>query len=380
QYDPFKSDPQWCQADTSFLWELSLLVNHYHPSVVKFASRLLDAKPIVYEGDPLQDFAPVRFLDKFSNRDPKQNVKPKGFSIMKPTPSAAVGALPPARNPHFLEVPESEVSSEDRLFHRFFAEKKRSEVPQKKTKRDRELEDIGYYSGESDDYAGSDADVGFAEFASDSDDSFASDDDSSLENADSFAEKPKKSRTAAVARFANSDSSEEENLIDFDAESGNDDDGLFSGSEDEQADRMMAMLAPDDISDSDEDEDEDEDAFDSFQTGNERSQMSKKSSFASSDDFAQLLEQSADVDDDDSWPGGFPKSAGQKKSSSRGGSRGGSSRGRGSRGGSSRGSRGGSGAPSRGDSRGSRRGSRGSSRGGSRGSSRSSGGASLWGK
>lgn len=41
-YDPRKRDPLYCHADSSSLWELGVFVNHYHPSVQKFATDLLE--------------------------------------------------------------------------------------------------------------------------------------------------------------------------------------------------------------------------------------------------------------------------------------------------------------------------------------------------
>jgi len=40
-YDPGKREPLYCNADRSSLWELCMLVHHYHPTVCKFASDLL---------------------------------------------------------------------------------------------------------------------------------------------------------------------------------------------------------------------------------------------------------------------------------------------------------------------------------------------------
>ena len=40
-YDPFKRDPQYCRAEVAPLWEIAGLVNHYHPTVQKYAKILL---------------------------------------------------------------------------------------------------------------------------------------------------------------------------------------------------------------------------------------------------------------------------------------------------------------------------------------------------
>lgn len=55
--------------------ELSTLASHYHPSVVVFAQHLLDSEPIVYIGDPMNDFSLQKFLDRFVFRNPKKVTK-----------------------------------------------------------------------------------------------------------------------------------------------------------------------------------------------------------------------------------------------------------------------------------------------------------------
>ncbi len=41
EYDPIKREPQFSQADTVPLYELSLLAEHYHPSIKCFAEYIL---------------------------------------------------------------------------------------------------------------------------------------------------------------------------------------------------------------------------------------------------------------------------------------------------------------------------------------------------
>lgn len=64
-YDPRKREPQFCKAETSRAWEGLALAAHWHPSVVKFATVLLQGGHIVYNGDPLVDFSQSAFLERF---------------------------------------------------------------------------------------------------------------------------------------------------------------------------------------------------------------------------------------------------------------------------------------------------------------------------
>ncbi|KAF5287326.1 hypothetical protein FQR65_LT02199 [Abscondita terminalis] len=52
--------------------ELSILKNHFHPTVSLFATNLLNEQTINYTGDPLKDFSLIRFLDRFVFKNPKR--------------------------------------------------------------------------------------------------------------------------------------------------------------------------------------------------------------------------------------------------------------------------------------------------------------------
>lgn len=64
-------EPAYCGADLSSFWELTLLSQHWHPSVAAFARALLSEDQVQYNGDPLRDLTLPAFLDKFVQRKPK---------------------------------------------------------------------------------------------------------------------------------------------------------------------------------------------------------------------------------------------------------------------------------------------------------------------
>ncbi|OWK61851.1 CCAAT/enhancer-binding protein zeta [Lonchura striata] len=70
-YDPMHRSPLYCGAESTSLWELKKLSEHFHPSVALFAKTILKGNHIQYSGDPLQDFTLMRFLDRFVYRNPK---------------------------------------------------------------------------------------------------------------------------------------------------------------------------------------------------------------------------------------------------------------------------------------------------------------------
>jgi ribosome biogenesis protein MAK21 len=81
-YDPFKRQPEYSNADRTSLYELVQLVRDCHPTVHKFADALLKGEELEYKGDPLEDFSLMAFLEKFVLRKPKVHL-PRGQSIMQ---------------------------------------------------------------------------------------------------------------------------------------------------------------------------------------------------------------------------------------------------------------------------------------------------------
>lgn len=74
KFDNTKRDPQYTNADEFPLFELPILMNHYHPTVQKFSKFIIEnykKETINYEGDPLIDFSLVNFLEKFILKNPK---------------------------------------------------------------------------------------------------------------------------------------------------------------------------------------------------------------------------------------------------------------------------------------------------------------------
>lgn len=92
-YNPTTIDPLEAGASLETPWELALLSKHFHPTVSKWATSLLEGDDIVYSGDPIRDFQLVGFLDRFAFKKPKKGqvesgtvrVELKTGSIMQPS-------------------------------------------------------------------------------------------------------------------------------------------------------------------------------------------------------------------------------------------------------------------------------------------------------
>lgn len=129
------NNPDVVVTDQDFcsLWETTLTLQHYHPSVSKFTSSVGE---ILYNGDPLRDFTLAPFLDKFAFRNAKSSKKisqqlKRGESIgerrkgMEGT-ILALSSLP-VNDPSFAQ--STDVNEDDQFFHKFFVERaKRDEI------------------------------------------------------------------------------------------------------------------------------------------------------------------------------------------------------------------------------------------------------------
>ena len=130
RYDPHKRDPLFTQAHHSALWELTVLLHHYHPSVTHWTSLLLSHQPIHYAGDPLTDFTPAAFLDRFVFKNPKQTADGSrtGRHLQRKTTTAATaanGVL--VSSSEFLRKKEKDVREDERFYWLYFKEKQRRE-------------------------------------------------------------------------------------------------------------------------------------------------------------------------------------------------------------------------------------------------------------
>ncbi|XP_058879488.1 CCAAT/enhancer-binding protein zeta isoform X2 [Acipenser ruthenus] len=123
-YDPAHRNPLYCGADSTSLWELKKLSEHFHPSVALFARTVLQGDFIQYTGDPLQDFTLMRFLDRFVYRNPKQNRGKENTDsvVMQPKQKLSMSNVCsfPVNSQQFLDRDESQIPVDEVFFHRYF--------------------------------------------------------------------------------------------------------------------------------------------------------------------------------------------------------------------------------------------------------------------
>ncbi|NXG90551.1 CEBPZ protein, partial [Stercorarius parasiticus] len=145
-YDPMHRSPLYCGAESTSLWELKKLSEHFHPSVALFAKTILEGNHIQYSGDPLQDFTLMRFLDRFVYRNPKLHkgkentssvvMQPKKKQFMKDMQNLAVNSK------EFRAKDESKIAVDEVFFHRFYSKFDKRREKQKHQDDEESVEDV----------------------------------------------------------------------------------------------------------------------------------------------------------------------------------------------------------------------------------------------
>jgi ribosome biogenesis protein MAK21 len=145
-YDPRKRDPQYANADTATLWELSPLLSHYHPAVQLYAENLLAQRPNATKPD-LALHTVKHFLDRFVYRNPKTKNLTRGTSIMQPLPTPNTNLILNVRGNAKAEAPVNsedwwrqqvdKIRPDEVFFHRYFVAKEEDEVTKLGKKRKR---------------------------------------------------------------------------------------------------------------------------------------------------------------------------------------------------------------------------------------------------
>ncbi|KAK4229488.1 putative ribosome biogenesis protein [Podospora fimiseda] len=130
-YDGRKRNPEHSNAHRSCLWEVIPFLSHFHPSVGVFAANLFSRQDKLPKPD-LANHTLIHFLDKFVYRNPKAEDSKRGGSIMQPALASGSAAHIVASNKagtqkqkvvnsaSFWNLKPEQVSAEDVFFHEYF--------------------------------------------------------------------------------------------------------------------------------------------------------------------------------------------------------------------------------------------------------------------
>lgn len=307
-YDPRKRDPEHSNADRSALWEILPMVAHYHPSVALFAESLLEAKVMPPKPNP-GSHTLIHFLDRFIYRNVKtKQVASRGSSIMQPMSGSAAADLlvksgtdsrgvAPVNSVTFWAKDVKDVPVDQVFFHNYFNQtnKGKAVASKKKAKKVDADDSEGEESGEDEIWKAL-VDSRPEIEADDDDDDISMGD---LESAYSDSGDDGVELDGDVDGMEEMDGGVE--IADFPDEEDEDENGTISDDEDLAFDEEDALLdddadLPSDIDISAFDDDEAGVSVDSKKgkgkdgrDSRKRTKLKHLPTFASADDYAQLL-------------------------------------------------------------------------------------------
>ena len=135
-YDPLKREPLYANADKTLLYELLPIANHFHPTVKKYATTLLNdlknqGTVLNYQGNPLLDFSLANMLDRLEFKKPKLKLRARGNQPQKAKKMRMSKFLDPVS----LETLQAtEMRPEEEYFSKYFEQKAKTQKPKKKKK------------------------------------------------------------------------------------------------------------------------------------------------------------------------------------------------------------------------------------------------------
>ncbi|KAI8958766.1 CBF-domain-containing protein [Daldinia sp. FL1419] len=281
-YDGRKRAPEYSNAHRSCLWEILPFLHHFHPSVDVYASCLINGQKAAQKPE-LANHTLIAFLDKFVYRNAKATDTTKGVSIMQPVAASGQGSILLSSKPsakaagstlnsaEFWNKKSEDVAVEDVFFHEYFSRIGKSEQAERKKAKADKKEGEGEEDEEEDEIW--DALVASRpEVEGDSESEPDFDDLMSLDDSDEEFKK----------QMAEMDEAEEG--------SGDEDEGVefWDDSEEEDDEEGESELQPAPVAKEDEEKPESE-------RKKRKKALKNLPTFASADDYAELLAQ----DDDD---------------------------------------------------------------------------------
>jgi ribosome biogenesis protein MAK21 len=159
-YDGRKRVPEYSNAHRSCLWELLPFLKHFHPSVDLYASSLINGQKPAQKPE-LASHTLINFLDKFVYKNPKATDTARGQSLMQPVAATGQGSVLVSsksgsktggslNSAAFWNKKAEDVAAEDVFFHEYFSKiGKPGQAERAKAKKDaEELGDEGSDEGE----------------------------------------------------------------------------------------------------------------------------------------------------------------------------------------------------------------------------------------
>lgn len=135
-YDFRKREPRYAKAETSKLWELVFLTNHYHPTVSLYATNVLDPRGDLDMPD-VSHHTVSNFLAKWSYEKPRERENTRGGSIFQRLSGytdiglgvrqQAPANLEPASVQDWANRSSTQVAPDEQFFLEYFKDRPRKE-------------------------------------------------------------------------------------------------------------------------------------------------------------------------------------------------------------------------------------------------------------
>lgn len=119
-FNPMHRNPLYANGELCTYSELRLLSQHFHPTVALFATQIISNEVITYTGDPLKDFTLLRFLERFSFKNPKKLPEAQSNSLFARRQNYSVSGIKglPVTSSTYLNQEEGKVPVDERYLFR----------------------------------------------------------------------------------------------------------------------------------------------------------------------------------------------------------------------------------------------------------------------
>lgn len=140
-FDPMERNPLYARGEFCIHAELLYLSKHFHPTIALFASNILENQLINYTGDPLKDFTLIRFVERFSFKNPKKQSEMKSSSLFAKRQMYAVSGVKSKPISAYAHQPEKKIPVDEMYLFKYLQQRRMLAEEQKKSKEE-EDEDV----------------------------------------------------------------------------------------------------------------------------------------------------------------------------------------------------------------------------------------------
>lgn len=207
EYEMKNQEPKFAKAQTSKLWELIPLLNHYHPTVTLYAQNLLNEPKQSLDMPDIEQYTVNSFLYKWSYKKPRERENMRGGSMFQPLSgytdlnlgirTEQKNSAVPISVQDWSKRTANNVAPDERFYLEYFKAKPKKEKKKKVDNDDEDSEDEVFDAimrANPDEMPSDDDNLGFSDLDDDEMDELkamsggSSDENESSSDADEFAD------------------------------------------------------------------------------------------------------------------------------------------------------------------------------------------------